>query len=548
MKTRTKLMNKLFSSETPQEFKDDVAEKVEEAKKDGKSELKTEEGDTLKFAAEGEDVIVKDGNEETKISENPEDKDDLVMTPVDAAEEAKIEPKDEEVTVDVNPDKSFSIKFRNFSSSRIADVTREISKVMSEGEAEEKAEDKDVTEVVDQANDLVKKVDELKGSGDVEVAKEVKAEAEELIDKAEDLEGKGHDMTELKSECATYSRISSKIIDKYYAENPEDEEWCVVGKMGDSHMTVKHKDWLTPERRKEGYKTFEMGKKKDCESYLERNKEFSDESEDEEVKGVVSEANDLAEKAEKLKDTEDVDTAEEVKEESERLLDKAESLEGKGHDVTELKSQCVTYSRMSSKIIQKYYAEHPEDENEEKSEDPDVKEVVELANEITKKVDELKETKDKGAATEIKEETKELMEKAEKLESAGHDIGDLRAMCATFSEESDAVLGETKEDEGEKKEPVEGEEGKDKPDGDGPAPVVNETKKESTETEKRGLEGGGGAPIEPTPISKLVEPRNPGIVPKINPNEEPEDKKESKVFSETAVKSTSTNQFLSTKF
>ena len=49
MKKTTKLMSKLFSDSTPNQFKEDVMDKIEEAKKNGSSEYSDETSD-LKMA------------------------------------------------------------------------------------------------------------------------------------------------------------------------------------------------------------------------------------------------------------------------------------------------------------------------------------------------------------------------------------------------------------------------------------------------------------------------------------------------------------------
>jgi len=82
---KTKFMSRMFSDYTPDEEKQEVIDKIEEAKVNGSSSLVDGENH-LEFAAlDDSSVIVEDksNGEVTKVTENPEDEDDLLMEPVD---------------------------------------------------------------------------------------------------------------------------------------------------------------------------------------------------------------------------------------------------------------------------------------------------------------------------------------------------------------------------------------------------------------------------------------------------------------------------------
>jgi hypothetical protein len=86
---KTRLMSKLFSDSTPEEYKEVIAEKVDEAMTEGEASYTDEDGEDLVFQKVDDDVMVADhtnGDDEveiTKVSTNPEDENDLVMEPVE---------------------------------------------------------------------------------------------------------------------------------------------------------------------------------------------------------------------------------------------------------------------------------------------------------------------------------------------------------------------------------------------------------------------------------------------------------------------------------
>ena len=74
-------MSKLFSDATPNEFKEDVMDKIEEAKENGTSEYSDDESE-LKMESDGEEVKItdtKNGDEVTIATPNPDQEGDVQL-------------------------------------------------------------------------------------------------------------------------------------------------------------------------------------------------------------------------------------------------------------------------------------------------------------------------------------------------------------------------------------------------------------------------------------------------------------------------------------
>jgi len=145
MRIVTNLMDRIFSDSTPEEFKDKVSEKIDEAKANGSAELK-EGDDHLSFAESNGDVVIedkahdnevtvaKDDNGEYKLEGVPTTKTQSATEPdakaVIPAGETKKPLKEDETLDDakvdvkavvINEDKAgvgkhFSLKFEGFES------------------------------------------------------------------------------------------------------------------------------------------------------------------------------------------------------------------------------------------------------------------------------------------------------------------------------------------------------------------------------------------------------------------------------------------------
>jgi len=150
MSKKTRLMSKLFSNDTPEEYKEIISERVDEALKNGTASY-SEDGEDLTFQEMDGDVLVADESgdevEVTRMSPNPEDENDMIMTPeedveVIDTEKTKTESEDQnlksveisvlpgegeakeadlvdDLKIEVDPDvegtQRYSMRFKNFS-------------------------------------------------------------------------------------------------------------------------------------------------------------------------------------------------------------------------------------------------------------------------------------------------------------------------------------------------------------------------------------------------------------------------------------------------
>lgn len=250
---RTKLMNKLFSDSTPEEFKESIADKIEEALATGSSEL-TDGEQSYTFTDDGDAVTVKDEvtEEVTKFTENPENPEDIQMEAVEEETPKVDEPKeetptkDEEVEVTITGDKTYSIKLKNFSdASKMAGVITAVRKSFSEGtevdpeeegKEEPKEEPKEDTQVksdttpeaekaiTDAVEKLEKTVAELKETKDKATAEEVKTECDKVMTEIESLENEEKTFSDLKNRVKLASEETAKVLDETPASTDPKEE------------------------------------------------------------------------------------------------------------------------------------------------------------------------------------------------------------------------------------------------------------------------------------------------------------------------------------
>lgn len=263
MKKTTKLMSKLFSDSTPNQFKEDVMDKIEEAKQNGSSEYSDETSD-LKMESDGEEVKItdaKNGDEVTVATENPDVEGDVqlkaesdtapdVQTPVTKGidgEHIEDSVPDVEVKVDMGITdegkaglKAYSIKFfGNKSFSDTLKTARAIAKAFSEcpvaatresiersanaalDNAEPSEEEKEFAEQVDQiaqnATELAKAADDMEETQDPALAKTVKEMSEDLEEQCNDLKNEhpdNCDFSNIIAQCKKFSDAANEIVAK----------------------------------------------------------------------------------------------------------------------------------------------------------------------------------------------------------------------------------------------------------------------------------------------------------------------------------------------
>lgn len=249
---RTNLMIKLFSDDTPDEFKKKVSDKVQEAKETGSAEL-IEEGEELQFASVDDSVIIEDkvADEVTKVEDNPEDENDLLLEKVDIEEDEddekdfsdslkdveieKVSGKDGtaisntvpevEITITEGVDdkedsgtgtgRNFSIKLRNYSAKETQEIIgglRKFADTPKEEEKDLKSTDAEITEKIEE-------VEKTKGSEkpEEEVEKtKVESESEEIEAEAKELKNEVAELVETEDKESA-EKIREKC-DKLYSK------------------------------------------------------------------------------------------------------------------------------------------------------------------------------------------------------------------------------------------------------------------------------------------------------------------------------------------
>lgn len=388
---QTKLMSKLFSDSTPTEFKEKIAEKIEEAKKNGSSEL-VEGDESLQFADLGDSVIVEDqanGNEVTRISDNPEKEDDLVMEAVDMSEAPLTEEEKEQYNEGFKAGEQFEEgkqdqleKSEGFSDD---------SKTLPDAKVELQ-EGADGTHITGTIPEIEVKIEQgitdaekagvknyslrLKNFSDPAMAARMASAIRKAFSSEE----------ELAKEACDGAQVDKSIDDALRTETKSDAD-ATDGKAEDAKAAEEEKeakDKTDESMGEEAHDTAEAAEGKTEEFADKTEQDKADESagedksvDDKELKEIVDKANELAQKVEELKETRDKETAEEVKDMSEKLLERAETYAAKGHDMTEVKEKCTQFSGISNEILDKIQqgvgkdAEVKVDENEVKVTDAD---------------------------------------------------------------------------------------------------------------------------------------------------------------------------------
>lgn len=364
---QTKLMSKLFSDSTPAEFKGKITEKIEEAKKNGSSEL-VEGDESLQFADLGDSVIVEDqanGNEVTRISDNPEKEDDLVMEAVDMSDAPLTEEEKEQYN-------------EGFKAGEQFEEGKQDQMEKSEGFSDESKTLPDAKVELQEGAD---------GAHITGTIPEIEVKVEQGITDAEKAGVKNYSLR-LKnfSDPAMAARMASAIRKAFSSEEELAKAACdgdqVDKSIDDSLRTETKSDADATDGKAEDTKAAEeerAAKDKTDESMGEeahdtaeaaegKTEKFADKTEqdkadesagedksvdDKEIKEIADKANELAQKVEELKETRDKETAEEVKDMSEKLLERAETHAAKGHDMTEVKEKCTQYSEISNEILDK---------------------------------------------------------------------------------------------------------------------------------------------------------------------------------------------------
>lgn len=328
---RTNLMSKLFSDDTPDEFKKKVSDKIQEAKETGSAEL-IEEGEELQFASVDDSVIIEDrvADEVTKVEDNPEDEDDLLLEKVDIEEDEDDEKDFSDSLKDVEVE-----KVSGKDGTAISNTVPEVEITITEG------------------------VDDKEGSGT----------------------GTGRNFSiKLRNYSA---KETQEIISglRKFADTPKEEEEKDL-KSTDAEITEKIEEI---EKTEDLEKTEEeVEKTEGSEKPEEEVEKTKVESESEEIE---AEAKELKNEVAELVETEDKESAEKIREKCDKLYSKIEDLESKGEDFSELKAKLAKYSKLSASILDKAFDDASTEETK-KEEAEETEELTPIAKLLDKKEDE----------------------------------------------------------------------------------------------------------------------------------------------------------------
>jgi hypothetical protein len=441
---KTRLMEKLFSDSTSEEFKQKVMDGFEEAKETGDAVIEDEDEKLVLKSNEDGDVEITDANGEVTIAaENPDDKENIKLTPKDVAESD-----------------TTGIDFESIDADGNGVITKEEWTAAGMPEDTFAQIDADGNGVITR-----EEFDQFTQKSESETAPDVKVERVPGVD-GEHLNGTVPNVEvtvetgitdEKKAGVKTYSikfygthsyaQIfkTSKAVQKAFSDCPV----C---------MTAE----ALQEAAEEGLKNAEP---------TAEEKHFSEEADD-----LTHNANQLAQAADDLAESQDPDLAKEVKVLCEKVMSDIEALEAEDGaaeniNLEEVKAQCKAYAEQAEAIISKTEgAEKPaeekpeekpaeetkpeekpaeEDKPEEKpeeapAEDPEkvakAEEIVKKADEIQAKAEELKDEDEKGAA-EVKAECDALMSDIEGAEAEDIKIDDeVKDKIESFSQKAQEII------------------------------------------------------------------------------------------------------------
>lgn len=350
----TKLMSKLFSEETSAEFKQKVSDKVAEAKEHGSAEL-VEGDENLQFAAVEDGIVVEDqanDNEVTLITENEDDPMDLKMEAVSMADEK----------LDETP----------------AEVRAEEKKQYEEGfqAGEQYREGKEAAEAdlaKEEAPKAEPKVEVPAEEVKPEVRKESETEPSVEVDPVKGKDGKHIENTvpEVKVEVSAGVKNAEKAGLKSFSFHfiGASEGYIANTLKTFSEVMDAVEDTVESVEKQEDKAQEIAQPSSEVKEYSDDMPKTEVENDDPEFDKAIEDANFIAEKAEKMAEG-DVKAACEVKEMSEKCLEKCKELKDKGHDMKELEEHLITFSEKAAEILDK--AEASEDKMGE--EKPEVKE------------------------------------------------------------------------------------------------------------------------------------------------------------------------------
>lgn len=431
---KTRLMEKLFSDSTSEEFKQKVMDGFEEAKETGDAIVEDENEKLVLKSNEGGDVEITDADGEVTIAaENPDDKENIKLTPKEVAESENIGIDFESIDADGNgvitkdewnaagmPEEAFA----KIDVDGNGVITREEFDQFTQKVESETAPDVDV-----------ERVPGVDGKHIENSVPDVEVTVETGITDKEKAGVKNFSVKFYGSH--TYAQVYkiTKAINRAFSE-------CPVCATAESLQ-------------------------KAAEENLDNNSKPSDEDKhySEVSENIEHNANELAEAAKDLEENQDPVLAKEVKQLCDKLMADIAEVEAKaGGEVNyeEVKEQCKKYAEAADAVISKSEEkpaeetkpeekpaeetkpeEKPEEKPaEEKSEkEQKAEEIIKKAEELQKTAEELKDDDEKGAE-ELKAECDALMsdiEEADQDEEIQID-DDVKTKVESFSKKAQDII------------------------------------------------------------------------------------------------------------
>lgn len=372
-------MSKLFSQECSEEYREKILDKVDEAKENGVATL--EEGDeVLQFAEVEGNVIIEDQSAEpyevTKVSENPEDENDLVLTAVDI-------PLEEEVHTESDTDDDSKL-VSSIEIKRIPGPDGEADDIVEDLEIqiEEGIEDKEKSGTF---SIRFKNVSEKYARAFAKVFSAMESEFDKVVDAAdvdEDVEVKFVGEDKMKVMSITIGKVkTSRTFSESGDESEEKEETEEKSEFeegfeeGVEYEKGKQAEEVDENKGESEETHTESETEETAEETSEESTEIDDASEEQmDVTTVLDAANDLAELA---ADGITKENAEEIKTKAEEILIQAEKLESEGAKMGALKAMCNRYSEECAQCLD---AEATEEVTEEEKEFSDPKVTLTIEN------------------------------------------------------------------------------------------------------------------------------------------------------------------------
>lgn len=486
-------MDKLYSESTPEEFKDKISEKIEEAKANGSAEYK-DAGHDLTFSDSTEGVVIEDKTAKEVTVAKPAGKDiELVGAPSKpatdeptkkdfeptkivgkpAGTDRKPEGEDEtlsNITVSVKPgvtdpdkagvDKAYSIVFDGFQSEDEAvQFYSDLCESTTVDEDSLTFSDEEIDNISFSATECQQNFERLQGTGDLDLAFSLLDDAEELKAYSVLAENYGHDLSELQEAAECYSdyalevildNFSNTDINDYFSEMTEDEINDFFSDLNEVEASVLY-SCLEDEDNYTFSEVDDLVDRFYSEVELETPMtELFSEMTDEEYENFVYSLSDAEYNAlySALDEDENLtfsDANEILEDVNEPMLnifsdftdeDVETFSDTYGDDITDL-----AFSMALDEEYNYTYSDFVDVVNELTTfSEEDCDTLKANCQQIGDAAEDLKKTEDTELAKKVKVLADKTLEDAEIAEEQGHDVKDVKEMCSQYSEQAAEIL------------------------------------------------------------------------------------------------------------